>query len=161
MDLTPYIRWIIFGHVLGAFMFAAGHGVSMFVVFQARKERDRARLAALLDVSGWSIGIASLGMLLLLVFGILAGIVLGSWDKLWIWVSLVPFLAIGFAMTPIGGGYLRGLRAAIGQPARGAKPGDPTPVPVTDDELVALQASNRPELLLAIGGIGFVAILYL
>src|SRR6185436_10866707 len=114
MDLTPYIRWIIFGHVLGAFMFAAGHGVSMFVVFQARKERDRARLAALLDVSGWSIGIASLGMLLLLVFGILAGIVLGSWDKLWIWVSLALFLAIGFAMTPIGGGYLRGLRAAIG-----------------------------------------------
>jgi hypothetical protein len=161
MDLTPYIRWIIFGHVLGAFMFVAGHGVSMFVVFQARKERDRARLAALLDVSGWSIGIATLGMLLLLIFGIMAGIVLGSWDKLWIWASLVLFLAIGFAMTPIGGGYLRGLRAGLGQPPRGAKPGDPAPVPVSDEELIALQASNRPELLLAIGGIGFVVILYL
>jgi len=27
MDLTPYIGWIVFLHVLGAFMFAAGHGV--------------------------------------------------------------------------------------------------------------------------------------
>jgi hypothetical protein len=49
MDLTPYVAWIVFAHVLGAFMFAAGHGVSMFVVFQARRERDRGRLGALLD----------------------------------------------------------------------------------------------------------------
>ena len=41
MDLTPYIRWIVFLHVLGAFMFAAGHGVSMFVAFQVRRETDR------------------------------------------------------------------------------------------------------------------------
>ena len=50
MDLTPYIGWIVFIHVLGAFVFAAGHGVSMFVAFQVRRETDRARMAALLDV---------------------------------------------------------------------------------------------------------------
>lgn len=161
MDLTPYLGWIVFLHVLGAFLFVAGHGVSMFVVFQARKERDRARLGALLDVSGWSIGIATLGMLILLVAGIVAGVVLQSWDKLWIWVSLVLFLVIGFAMTPIGGGYLRGLRVALGQRPRNAKPGDPDPVAMSDSELAALQASNRPELLLAIGGGGFLVILYL
>jgi len=58
MDLTPYIRWIVFLHVLGAFMFVAGHGVSMFVVFQVRREADRTRLAALLDLSGWSLAVA-------------------------------------------------------------------------------------------------------
>ena len=161
MDLTPYIRWIIFMHVLGAFMFVAGHGVSMFVVFRARKEKDRARLASLLDLSGWSLGVAGIGLLFVLVAGVVAGIVLGSWDRAWIWVSLALFVIIGIAMTPIGGSYLRGLREALGQPARGAKPGDAPPVQASDDQLAALQASNRPELLLLVGGGGFVVILWL
>src|SRR5919112_3683249 len=109
MDLTPYIRWIVFLHVLGAFMFVAGHGVSMFVVFQARRERDRGRLSALLDISSWSLGVAGVGLLVLLLSGILAGVVLGSWSRAWIWVSLVLLLVIGGLMTPIGGAYLRNL----------------------------------------------------
>jgi hypothetical protein len=161
MDLTPYIGWIVFAHVLFSFLFVAGHGVSMFAVFQARKERDRARLAALLDVSAWSVGIATIGMIGLLIAGILAGVVLQSWGRLWIWIALVLFIVIGSAMTPIGGGYMRSLRVAIGQRPRNAKPGDPDPVAVSDGELAALQASNRPEVLLAVGGIGFVVILYL
>ena len=70
MDLT---RLFVFLHVLGAFMFAAGHGVSMFVVFQARKEKDRSRLAALLDLSGWSLAVAGIGLLVILISGVVAG----------------------------------------------------------------------------------------
>lgn len=158
MDLT---RLFVFLHVLGAFMFVAGHGVSMFTVFQVRKEKDRSRLTALLDLSGWSLAIAGIGLLVLLVSGIVAGIMLGSWSRLWIWVSLALFLVIGIVMTPIGGAYLRGLRVAIGQRPRNAKAGDPDPEPVSDAELAVLQASKRPELLLWIGGGGFVVILYL
>lgn len=161
MDLTPYSPWIIFLHVLGAFMFVAGHGVSMFVVFQVRKERDRGRLAALLDLSAWSLGVAGIGMVVVLLTGILAGIVLGSWGRWWIWISLALFLVIGIAMTPIGGTYLRNLRLAIGQRPRNAKPGDPDPVPASDEELAAMQASRRPELLLLVGAGGFVTILVL
>jgi uncharacterized membrane protein len=161
MDLTPYIRWIVFLHVLGAFMFVAGHGVSMFVVYQVRRERDRAKLASLLDLSGWSLGIAGIGLLILFISGILAGLVLGSWGKWWIWIALVLFIVIGILMTPVGGSYLRGLRLAIGQPPRNAKPGDPDPVPATDAELAALQASRAPETLLLLGGGGFVVILWL
>jgi uncharacterized membrane protein len=161
MDLTPYIGWIVFLHVLGAFMFVAGHGVSMFTVFQVRKEQDRAKLAALLDLSGWSLAVAGIGLLILLVSGIVAGIVLQSFGRWWIWISLALFVVIGILMTPIGGSYLRALRLAIGQRPRNAKPGDPDPVPVSDGELAALQASNRPEQLLAIGAGGFVVILYL
>jgi len=161
MDLTPYIGWIVFLHIVGAFMFAAGHGVSMFVVFQARRERDRSRLAALLDLSGWSLAVAGIGLLVLLVFGILAGVVLNSWGRAWIWISLALFVVIGIVMTPIGGNYLRGLRLAIGQRPRNAKPGDPDPVPVSDGELAALQASRAPELLLLVGAGGFLIILWL
>jgi MFS family permease len=161
MDLTQYYGWIVFLHVLGAFMFAAGHGVSMFVVFQARRERDRGKLAALLDLSGWSLGVAGIGLLLVLAFGILAGIVAGLWDEAWLWISLALFVVIGIVMTPVGGTYLRSLRLAIGQRPRNAKPTDPDPVPISDGELATLQASNRPELLLVIGAGGFALILWL
>lgn len=161
MDLSPYIGWIVFLHVLGAFMFVAGHGVSMFAVFQVRKERDRGKLAALLDMSGWSLAVAGIGLLILLISGIVAGLVLNSWGHWWIWISLALFLVIGIVMTPVGGAYLRGLRVAIGQRPRNAKPDDPDPVPVSDGELAALQASNRPEVLLLLGAGGFVVILWL
>jgi amino acid transporter len=81
VDLTPYVRWIVFLHVLGAFMFVAGHGVSMFAVFAVRKERDRAKLATLLDLSGWSLAVAGIGLLVLFVSGIVAGIVLQSFGR--------------------------------------------------------------------------------
>ena len=161
MDLTPYSRALVFLHVLGAFMFVAGHGVSMFVVFQARKERDRGRLGALLDLSGWSLAVAGIGLLVLLVSGIVAGIVLQSFGRWWIWVSLALLIIIGIVMTPVGGEFLRGLRVAIGQRPRNLKPDDPDPVPVSDDELAALQATRRPEVLLWLGAGGFVVILYL
>jgi uncharacterized membrane protein len=161
VDLRPFSSWLVFAHVLGAFMFVAGHGVSMFAVFQARKEKDRARLAAILDLSGWSLGVAGIGMLLLLISGILAGFALESWGRWWIWISLALFVLIGILMTPIAGTYLRNLRTALGQAARNAKPGDPEPVPVSDAELAALQASRRPEAVLLLGVGGFVVILYL
>ena len=161
MDLTPYIGWIIFLHVLGSFMFVAGHGVSMFVVFRVRKESDRGKLAALLDLSGWSLGVAGIGLLILFVSGIVAGIVLGSFGSTWLWVALVLFIVISIVMTPVGGTYLRNLRLAIGQRPGNAKPGDPDPTPVSDAELAAMQASRKPELLLLLGAGGFVLILYL
>ena len=161
MDLTPYIGWIVFLHVLGAFMFVAGHGVSMFVVFQVRREGDRAKLAALLDLSGWSLGVAGIGLLVLFVSGIVAGIVLNAWGATWLWVALVLFIVIALVMTPVGGTYLRNLRVAIGQRPRNAKPGDPDPVPATDEQLAAMRASRAPELLLLLGAGGFVVILWL
>jgi uncharacterized membrane protein len=161
MDLTPYIGWIVFLHVLGAFMFVAGHGVSMFVVFQVRRETDRTKLTALLDLSGWSLGVAGIGLLILFVSGIVAGIVLNSWAQTWLWVALALFIVIALLMTPVGGTYLRNLRLAIGQAPRGAKPGDPPPVPATDAQLAALQDSRKPELLLLLGAGGFVVILWL
>lgn len=161
MDLTPYIGSIVFLHVVGAFMFVAGHGVSMFVVFQVRKERDRARLGALLDLSGWSLGIAGIGLLVLFLSGILAGIVLGSFGKWWIWIALALFIVIALLMTPVGGKYLTGIRAALGQRTRGVKPADPDPVPATDEALQALLVSRAPETLLLLGAGGFLVILWL
>jgi hypothetical protein len=161
MDLTPYMPWIVFIHVAAAFVFAAGHGVTMYVAFALRRERDRARMTSLLDLSGWALGSAGVAVLVVLIAGILAGIVAGSWSRAWIWLSLVLFILIGVAMTPIGGAWFNKLRVALGQRTRAFKATDPDPVPVSDGELAALQASNVPGILLAIGGGGFLVILYL
>jgi MFS family permease len=161
MDLTPYIAWIVFAHVLGAFLFAAGHGVSLFVAFQVRRERDRGRIGALLDASSAALAAAYVGLLVLLIAGILAGIVLQSFGRWWIWVSLVALIAIAVAMTPLGIAYFNSIRMAIGQRTRDLKDTDPDPVPVSDAELASILASRRPEQLLAIGGGGFLVILYL
>ncbi len=161
MDLTPHIRWIVFAHVLGAFLFAAGHGVSLFVAFQVRRERDPARIGALLDASGRALAAAYVGLLLLVVAGIVAGIVLESFGRWWIWIALAALIGISIAMTPLGIQYFNGIRMAIGQRTRDLKATDPDPVPVSAAELATILASRRPEQLLAIGGGGFVLILYL
>src|SRR3954469_1097957 len=161
MDLTPYIGWIIFLHVLGAFLFVAGHGVSMFVAFRVRAETDRLRMAALLDLSGAALAAAYVGLLLLLVGGIVAGVVLGSWGRSWIWVALVLFIVIAVVMTPLGIQYFNKVRLGLGQRTRNLRPTDPDPVPASDAALAAMLQSRNPELLLAIGGGGFVLILWL
>jgi hypothetical protein len=161
MDLTPYIGWIVFLHVAGAFAFAAGHGVSTFMAFQVRKERDVARIGALLDISSTSLNLAGVGLLVLLVAGIVAGIVLGSFGHAWIWVSLVLLVVIGGVMTPIGGIYFGNIRRAIGQRTRDLKPDQPAPTPISSAELEAMLQTRRPELLLLIGGGGFLVILWL
>jgi MFS family permease len=161
MDLTPYLAWIIFLHVVGAFLFVAGHGVSVAVIYRIRTERDPARIQAYLDLSSWSLGLAGVGLLLILVFGIIAGVVAGSFGRAWIWVSLVLFIVIGGLMTPFGGIPLSKVRFALGQRTRGMKPDEPDPTPLPPDQIRAMLESLRPGLLAAIGGGGFVVILYL
>lgn len=161
MDLTPYAPWIVFLHVAGAFAFVAGHGVSMLVASRLRHERDRSRLAALLDLSLMSLALAFIGLLVLLISGILAGIVLGSFGRWWIWISLALLIVIGGAMTPLGTIHYSTVRAAIGQRTRKLKPADPDPVPVSDPELETMLATNRPLALLYLGGGGFLVILWL
>jgi hypothetical protein len=161
MDLTPYVGWIVFLHVAGAFAFVAGHGVSIFVVFQIRQERDRSRLGALLDLSLRSLTTAGLGLLVLFISGIVAGIVLGSFGSAWIWISLVLLIVIAGVMNPVGTVYLSRIRAALGQRTRGLKPTDPDPTPASDAELASLLESRRPQELLLLGGGAFLVILWL
>jgi MFS family permease len=161
MPLDDVTFWIVFIHVATAFVFAAGHGVSVITAFRLRRERERSRIAALLDVSELSGWVALVGLLGLLVSGIIAGIMLGSFERGWIWVSLALLIAIGVAMTPLGTGYFNRVRHAVGLRTRAIKKDQPDPVPVSEDELALVLDNRRPELLLLIGGGGFMVILWL
>jgi hypothetical protein len=156
--------WIVYAHVLGTFFFATGHGVSVTMAFRLRSERDPSRIAAILDLSLWSLSPASLmsiGFLTLLLSGIAAGFTGGYWGRLWIWVALALLILIAGLMTPLGAGYYNQVRAAIGQKPPRDKSDTPAPAPLPVDQLEALLVSRRPWFLVVLGGIGFAAILLL
>ena len=161
MDLSPYLGWIVFAHVVGVFLFVAGHGVSIAVAYRIRPERDPARLLAYLDLSAWSLNLAGIGLLVLLVAGILAGLVAGDFGRLWLWASIVLFVVIGGLMTPLGGIPLSKIRYALGQRTRGMRSTDPDPTPAPLADVVPMLDALRPGVLALIGGGGFLVILYL
>jgi hypothetical protein len=156
MTLYP---WLVFLHIFGAFLFVFGHGTSAVVSFKVRGERDRARIAALLDVSQVSQGVMYVGFVLLLAGGIAAGIV-GSWfGQLWLWAAIALLVVTTISMYAIASPYYGQLRAALGQKAYQRKGAPPTPV--SDAELIAMLHSPRPHVLAAVGGIGLAVIIWL
>ena len=158
MNLYP---WLVFVHIVGAFVFVASHGVAIWMAMQIRGERDRNRIAALLDLSSASLGGLYVGLLLLLVGGIWAGIV-GDWFKFgWIWLALGLLIAIAVLMYLIATPFFGTLRAALGQRTMQTKKTDPDPVPLSDDEVRAIAARTPVAPLAAIGVGGLAIILWL
>jgi len=163
MDLGPFLPWLVFIHVAAAFALVLAHGVSAFVAFAIRSTRDRARIVTLLELSGVSLGLLYISLLVLLIAGILAGIAAGWYTsgRLWIWAALILLVLIVVAMYLMGSRYYAQVRNAVGLPSSMDPKGAPQPAPATDAELDALLATSRPEQIALVGGVGFLLILYL
>ena len=158
MELYP---WLVFAHVLGGFGFVLGHGVSAHVAIALRRERDPARVTALLDLSSLSLGVVYVSLLVLLAAGIAAGFVGDHWGRLWIWAAIgVLVVLLGF-MYAVATPYYGQLRRAVGQKVYGDKKDAAPPEPIGAEELVARLDSPRPYWLAAVGGIGLAVILWL
>jgi hypothetical protein len=156
-----FYPWIVLAHgvvVIGAF---GAHGVSAYAMFTARREPDRARLGAVLDLSGMSLNLAGWGLLLAVILGIVASIIGGHFGRLWPWASIAVVVGVFLAMTPMGAGPMGEVRKALGQRVRGDKDGDPPRQPASDADLAAAQARLRPELVAAIGLVGLVILVWL
>ena len=161
MNLYP---WIVFLHVTAVLLFFIAHGTSMAVAFRLKRERDPARVRALLDLSSWTLGVwPSVAIIIGLLAGIAAGIIGGWFGQAWIWISLVILVIVGGAMTPIVAARLNGVRAAAG--TRAIYPFSrqpPEPPPSADPvELDRLLAAWDPTFAAMMGFGGFVAILWL
>jgi MFS family permease len=151
--------WWVYLHILGAFAFAFGHGASALAAFRIRATRDPAQVRTLLDVSSMALGVTYVGLLLLLVGGIAAGIVGDHFGRGWIWAALVILVLIMVAMYALATPFYGQLRVAAGARAKEPKV-DPNPT-VSQADIDTLAGSNRPTVLLAIGAIGFLVILWL
>jgi Predicted integral membrane protein (DUF2269) len=151
--------WWVYLHILGAFAFVFAHGASALAAFRIRATRDPAQIRTLLDVSSLALGVMYIGLLLLLVGGVAAGIVGERFGEGWIWAALVLLIVIIVAMYAMATPFYGQLRVAAGARAKDPKV-DPNPV-VNQADIDALAGSNRPAVLLAIGTIGFLLILWL
>jgi uncharacterized membrane protein len=147
-------QWFVFAHIAGVLGFMLAHGVSVAVLLRFRRERDRQRIATLLDLSGGSMVAFYGSILLLLAGGIAAGFAGNWWGSGWIWVSLGLFLVIAASMYPLGSVYFRRVRAAVGMRPSGA------PM-VSDEELDELLRSGRAAAVALVGFGGIVVILWL
>lgn len=148
MQIYP---WLVVIHILAAFAFAMAHGVSAFAMYRVKAERDPARLAALVDLSGRALGIAGIALLVVLVAGIWAGIDQGYFARAWIWLSIGVLVVVGGTMTPLAGIPMNKVRRALGIATRGdAQP----PAAASDSELAAIQEGMKPHLVAGVGVVG-------
>lgn len=158
MDVYP---WVVFLHIAGAFVFAIAHGVSGFVAFNVRAQRDPERIKVLLETSSFSLGAMYVGLLALLIGGIAAGIMGGHFARGWIWAALILLVAITVAMYVLASRFYAQVRSAVGLASMNDQKGAPPPAPLGPAELAALLDNRRPEVLVTIGGVGLLLIIWL
>ena len=164
MDLAPFFVWLKLIHVLAALGLVLAHGASAAVAFKLRGERDRVRIGALIDLSNAYLNAFYLALVVVLVAGILAGIGAGYWTSghLWIWASVVIFVAIIVGMYALAAPYFRDVRHALGMATfQDVRQGIAPPPPAGDGELAGLLMSSRPMAIAAVGLIGIVVLVYL
>jgi hypothetical protein len=158
VDWYPWIKLL---HVTAAFGFVLAHGASAFAAMRIRDEREPGRVAALLDLSGMSLGLMYISLMVLLAAGVAAGFVGAFWGRAWIWVAIGVLVIVVVAMYPLGSQHYAKVRRAVGLKVYSDPKDAPPPAPLAPDEVAALLASPRPFVLAGLGGIGLVVILWL
>ena len=108
-----WYTWWKFLHVAGVIAFVMFHGASMMVAFRVRKERDRAKIAAITQLSGSSLMGMYVSLLWLVVFGVVAGIQGQWWNDGWFWISIGLLVVVVVEMTAVGRPYYERVKEAI------------------------------------------------
>jgi hypothetical protein len=148
-------QWFVVIHLLGLVVFAVAHGVSMFIAFRVRGERDPATVATLLGLSKVAVGPVYIGLILLLIGGVGAAWGGDLWFEPWIIASVAVLIVVLAVMYTLATPFYVGVRTAL--EARG-EDGRPTLAP---DELVAMLDNRRPEILVTAGGVGLLVLVWL
>jgi hypothetical protein len=148
------IQWLLFLHILSVLALLATHGVSMTVLYAIRRERDRARIMSLVQLSGQSVIPMYVSILAIVVFGVLLAFRLHLWGKTWIWLSIGVLVATIVLMGVTARPYFARVKEACQM--------RPSGVPrISDEELGDVLRSPRAHLISAIGVIGLASILYM
>ena len=148
------MRWWVYLHVAGAFLFVAAHGVSMFVSFRLRKEREAARVSALLQVSLSGLWLFYGALVLLLSGGIVAGFLGHWWGTRWIWTAIGILVVTTVFMYAVATPYYRKVRRVTEALEGGSEA-------VTPEEYARLLDSPRPIVLAVVGTAALLVILWL
>jgi hypothetical protein len=147
-------QWWLLVHLTGVLVFVGAHGVSMFVMFRIRGERDRQRIAELITFSGTTARPMYIGLAILTVGGVGAGLTLHLFSQWWLWIAIgILLITIGL-MSGLAKPYFRRITASCEI--------RPSGVPrVSDEELEQLLRSGEATVISVIGIVGLLSILYL
>lgn len=146
-------RWWVFLHLVGVFGFLLAHGVSVAVAFRLRKEREPARVQALLAMSSASINAFYPAVALLLVGGVAATFDGNLWGYGWIWASIVLLVLVSGAMYSVARPHYRRLRFITDAMVDGSE--------AVGADQYAEALRSRQMLIAGIGSAGLLLILYL
>lgn len=155
--------WLLVLHVSSALAFMAIHGVSMGVWWRVRRERDRAKLVPLLELSLSFVTPMLVAGALLIVSGILVGIAAAWWfnGEWWLWVSIGLLVVIVGVMTPLVSIPIGQMRHSLGMPNQADRKAGVVPPAVDDAELHRLLSDRRPAVGASIAIAGIVLITWL
>lgn len=106
-------NWWKLLHILGVLGFVMFHGVAVWVALRLRKERDRARIAELLQFSGSSVMGMYVSLGVLLLFGVIAGFAGRYWGDWWIWLALLILLGLVAEMSAVARPYYQHVKEAV------------------------------------------------
>ena len=112
LGLTAY-SWWKFLHVAGVIAFVSFHGVSMVAALRVRKERDRVRIATMLQLSGSSLMGMYVSLVWLLAFGVVAGIQGDFWNDGWFWIAIGLLVLATGEMSAVARPYYERVKEAV------------------------------------------------
>ncbi len=147
-----YLTWKVL-HLVGVFGFVGAHGASAGAALRIRRERDPARIQALLSLSRSTRPAAYGSLLLLVLSGIIAGVDGGWWGQAWIWWSVGLLIVLVGAAFPLAVPYYVRLRRAVDVALSGDAP--------AQQDLMWLLRSPRPIWILVVETVGILVILTL
>jgi hypothetical protein len=144
-------NWWKLLHLLGVLGFVMFHGVSITAALRLRKERDRTRIAELLQFSGSSV----LGMYVslgwLIAFGIVAAVQGAYWGQRWLWASIAILVLVTGEMSAVARPYYGRVKEAVQL--------RPSGVPRKSDEELEAILRSRITLLNAVVGFAALAVI--
>lgn len=148
LGLAISYNWWKFLHVIGVIAFVLFHGVSAVAGLRLRKERDRVRIATLLQFSGSSVKAMYVSLAWLVAFGVVAGIKGQYWNDGWFWISVAILVLVAAEMGAVARPYYQRVKEAVEV--------RPSGVPRRSDEELDLMLRSRVSLWSAL--VGFAAL---
>lgn len=153
---------VVIGHVLLVIIAFGAHGAAALAMFEVRREADRGRLAAVLDLSTRSFSVAMWALLGAVLLGLGAMLMGGHQGRLWPWASIAVLVTMVVLMTPLAGAPMNRVRRALGLRSERNGPGpDPAREPLSDDDLTTARAALRPGLVALVGLAGTLVLVWL
>jgi hypothetical protein len=147
-------RWWLLLHLFGVFGFLLAHGVSVTVAFRIRKERDRVKIKDLISLSGSSVRLMYVSLVLLLAGAFAMTFQLHLWGAAWIRLSLALLIVTIIFMIALASPYYKRVSEAVEL--------RPSGVPrKSDEELEAILKSPVPVIVAAVGFFTLFVILYM